>query len=124
MRVSSLFLIFKLLFEIFVLTVILEIIVSYILGVRNKKNILTIIFVNFVTNVTANVMTIYLKPSNSQIIIFEIIIIAIEGFMYWKLFFNEDKFLLNCISCKWIRFCFFSLIVNLTSFLFGKIFFN
>ena len=124
MGASSLFLIFKLLFEIFVLTVILEIIVSYILGVRNKKNILTIIFVNFVTNVTANVMTIYLKPSNSQIIIFEIIIIAIEGLMYGKLFLNEDRFLLNCISCKRIRFCFFSLIVNLTSFLFGKIFFN
>lgn len=96
------------------LTIIIEISLSQILGVRNKKDIINIILVNLITNPIVNV-TIFilnilygLKYFYVGLIITELITVLFEGYVYKK-----------CLSYKKINCYLLSIILNATSFMLG-----
>lgn len=79
-----------------ILTVIIEICASLIIGIRNKKDLLNIILVNIMTNPLVNSITIFLNfyfgifSRNVGLIILEILAVISEGFVYKKyLKFNK-----------------------------------
>ena len=98
------------------LTIIIEMIIGILLGIRNKKDILNIILVNIVTNpiVVTIPILIYLyfgyKYEIISLYILEIITVIVEGFIYLKVLNNKkiNPFLL-------------SLLLNLSSYLIGEL---
>ena len=96
-------------------TIVIELIMSLLLGIRNKKDILNVILVNIMTNplVVSILMYItYNKLFNTtiSIIILEILVVLTEGFAYKKvLTFNKiNPYIL-------------SLILNISSYFIGKL---
>lgn len=103
-----------------VLTVVIELCFSLILGIRNRKDIYNTIFINCVTNVMINyIMNIikYFVYSNILIyiilIIFEIIVVLVE--------YNFYK---NNLEYKRINPLILSIILNVLSFGFGLLIYN
>jgi hypothetical protein len=74
----------------FTVTLITELIVSLIIGIRDKKDILNIILVNILTNPLLVSLGFYinlkygLKWRNILIYPMEIIVVLVEGFIYYK----------------------------------------
>ena len=72
----------------FSITIILEISLAYILKIKDKKDLLNIIIINFITNVSLNsfifISYILSKKLIIHILILEITIIIIEGTFYKK----------------------------------------
>ena len=72
----------------FSITIILEISLAYILKIKDKKDLLNIIIINFITNVSLNsfifIYYILSKKLIIHILILEITIIIIEGTFYKK----------------------------------------
>ena len=103
-----------------VLTIIIEVSFSLILGIRNRKDIYSIIFINCVTNIVLNyIMNIikYFVYSNILIYIiltiFEIVVVLIEYKYYQK-----------NLEYKRINPLILSIILNILSFGTGLLIYN
>ena len=111
----------KLVLMIFLFTVIIEIFIALILGIRGKKNLLVILLANALTNIPLNIflLNVYRQNNNSTplIILFaEIVVAAIESVIYYY-FINFDKSILNRIKNKLISPIALSLISNIASYM-------
>ena len=99
-----------------VLTIIIELVIAIIIGIRNKKDILNVILVNVFTNplVTSIPIFIYLKygynAEKVSLIILEIFAFVTEGFIYSKV-----------LKYKKLNPYLISLILNLSSYLIGVV---
>ena len=97
-----------------VFTILIEVVVGLIIGVRNKRDILNIILVNVFTNplVTSIPVLIYINfrttPYIISVILLEIFAFVSEGFIYKK-----------TLTYKRINPFIISLILNLSSYLIG-----
>ena len=98
------------------ITIIIELLIAWLLKIRDKKDILNIILVNVFTNLLLNAIIIYVnifhgvRERNISLIILEIFIVFIEGFVYSKV-----------LKYKRINFYLLSLILNISSYLLGEI---
>ena len=99
-----------------ILTVIIEVLVALIIGIRGKKDILNVILVNLITNPIVNVtiitINIYvgLLARNITLYILEILVLLIEALIYRKV-----------LNYKKINWFLVSLILNLSSFGIGEL---
>lgn len=99
-----------------VLTIIIELVLALILGVRDKKDIINVILVNIITNpiVVLVPILIYLKFGNyySKLTLFilEILTVIVEGLIYKKV-----------LKYKKINWFLLSLLLNISSFLIGEL---
>ena len=97
-------------------TIIIELVLSLILGIRTKKDILNIILVNIATNpivVSVPILFLIKYNSNMRIIslyILEIFTVLVEGFIYKKV-----------LNYKKINPYLFSLLLNCGSYFIGKL---
>ena len=94
-------------------TIVIELIMSLLLGIRNKKDILNVILVNIMTNPLVVSILMYITYNRLlnitiSIIILEILVILTEGFTYKKVL-TFDK----------INPYVLSLILNITSYFIG-----
>ena len=98
------------------ITVIIEVIVGIILKVKEKKDFLNIILVNFMTNPIVVTFPVYINirfgllERNFAVLILEILTVIIEGTIYKK-YLKYDK----------INPYIMSLILNLSSYIIGDI---
>lgn len=96
------------------LTIIIELIIALILGVRDKKDIINVILVNVITNpiVVMSQILLYLrfgyKIEIIGVIILEILVVPVEGLIYKKV-----------LDYKKINPILLSLILNVSSLLIG-----
>lgn len=99
-----------------VLTVIIELLLALILGVRNKKDIINVILVNVITNpiVVMTPIILYLNfgslISKISLLILEVLTVLVEGLIYKKV-----------LEYKKINWFLLSLILNVTSFIIGEV---
>ena len=96
-------------------TIVIELIMSLLLGIRNKKDILNVILVNIMTNPLVVSILMYitynrLYNTTISIIILEILVILTEGFTYKKVL-TFDK----------INPYVLSLILNISSYFIGEL---
>lgn len=98
------------------LTIIIELVVGFILGIRDKKDIINIMLVNVITNpiVVITPIIVYLRFGYKfeiiTLIILEILTVIVEGLIYRKtLRYNKMNLIL------------FSLILNACSYFIGEI---
>lgn len=96
-------------------TIVIEISMSLLLGIRNKKDILNVILVNIMTNPLIVSIIMYITYNRIfnltiSIIILEILITLVEGFAYKKVL-TFDK----------INPYVLSLILNISSYFIGKL---
>ena len=94
-------------------TIVIELIMSLLLGIRNKKDILNVILVNTMTNPLVVSILMYITynrlfNTTISIIILEILVILTEGFVYKKVL-TFDK----------INPYVLSLILNISSYFIG-----
>ena len=94
-------------------TIVIELIMSLLLGIRNKKDILNVILVNIMTNPLVVSILMYITynrlfNTTISIIILEILVILTEGFTYKKVL-TFDK----------INPYVLSLILNISSYFIG-----
>lgn len=94
-------------------TIVIELIMSLLLGIRNKKDILNVILVNIMTNPLVVSILMYITynrlfNTTISIIILEILVILTEGFAYKKVL-TFDKINLYVLS----------LILNISSYFIG-----
>lgn len=94
-------------------TIVIELIMSLLLGIRNKKDILNVILVNIMTNSLVVSILIYITynrlfNTTISIIILETLVILTEGFVYKKVL-TFDK----------INPYVLSLILNISSYFIG-----
>lgn len=97
------------------LTVVIEIVISFAIGLR-KKDLINVFLVNILTNPLLNSIYLYFGGTtsriNSYIILFilEVIVLFVEGYIYKKV-----------LEVKKINSYLLSLILNISSFLLGNI---
>ena len=96
-------------------TIVIELIMSLLLGIRNKKDILNVILVNIMTNPLVVSILMYITynrlfNTTISIIILEILVILTEGFVYKKVL-TFDK----------INPYVLSLILNISSYFIGRV---
>lgn len=96
-------------------TIVIELIMSLLLGIRNKKDILNVILVNIMTNPLVVSILMYITynrlfNTTISIIILEILVILTEGFTYKKVL-TFDK----------INPYVLSLILNISSYFIGRL---
>lgn len=96
-------------------TIVIELIMSLLLGMRNKKDILNVILVNIMTNPLVVSILMYITynrlfNTTISIIILEILVILTEGFTYKKVL-TFDK----------INPYVLSLILNISSYFIGEL---
>ncbi len=97
------------------ITILLEVLLAFILGLR-KKDLLYVILVNIITNPVLNAITTFVyinyhyKKWIISLIIFEILAVLIEGLIYKKV-----------LLYKKINYLFLSLILNIFSYFVGKL---
>ncbi len=97
-------------------TIVIELVIAYIFGLRTKKQIACIALVNFVTQVLLNLVLAYPAVLFTYIIrygLIEILIIVIEPVLLTKLFGKHFA----SVSAK--KMYYFSVIANLCSFTLG-----
>lgn len=97
------------------LTIIIELSLAVILGIRDKKDILNIILVNVMTNPLLVSLTTYITYNRIFnrilfIIIMEVLVVIIEGFTYKKI-----------LKFKKINPYVLSLILNASSYFIGEL---
>ena len=99
-----------------ILTIIIELVLALILGIRNKKDIINVILVNVITNpiVVLTPILIYLKFGHTMeiisIIVLEVLTVIVEGLIYKKV-----------LDYKKINPILLSLILNAASYLIGEV---
>lgn len=96
-------------------TIMIELIMSLLLGIRNEKDILNVILVNIMTNPLVVSILMYITynrlfNTTISIIILEILVILTEGFTYKKVL-TFDK----------INPYVLSLILNISSYFIGRV---
>ena len=96
-------------------TIVIELIMSLLLGMRNKKDILNVILVNIMTNPLIVSILMYITynrlfNTTISIIILEILVVLTEGFTYKKVL-TFDK----------INPYVLSLILNISSYFIGEL---
>lgn len=96
-------------------TIIIELLLALILGIRDKKDILNIILVNVMTNPLLVSLTTYITYNRIFnrilfIIIMEVLVVIIEGFTYKKI-----------LKFKKINPYVLSLILNASSYFIGEL---
>lgn len=96
-------------------TIVIELIMSLLIGIRNKKDILNVILVNIMTNPLVVSILMYITynrlfNTTISIIILEILVILTEGFTYKKVL-TFDK----------INPYVLSLILNISSYFIGEL---
>jgi len=97
-----------------IVTIISEIIVALIIGVREKKDLVNIVLVNIITNPLVVIIPIYcnfkygLLGRNICLYTLEILTVLVEGFIYYKV-----------LKYKKINGFLLSFILNLSSYLIG-----
>lgn len=96
-------------------TIVIELIMSLLLGIRSKKDILNVILVNIMTNPLVVSILMYITynrlfNTTISIIILEILVILTEGFTYKKVL-TFDK----------INPYVLSLILNISSYFIGRV---
>ena len=98
------------LIECLLITISIELVGAIIIGIRNKKDILYIVFINILTNPLLNI--IYLNvimycgftKGSIALYILEILVVMIEGLIYKKYFIYKKinpfiiSFILNILS--------------------------
>ncbi len=98
------------------LTIIIEIVIGIIVGVRDKKDFINILLVNVMTNPLVVSLPIYImlrygmKARYTTLAILEILTVIIEGFIYKKV-----------LKYKKINPYVLSLILNVGSYLIGEV---
>lgn len=98
------------------LTIIIELIIALIIGVRDKKDVINVILVNVITNpiVVLLPIIIYIKFGYTfekiSLYILEVLTVLLEGLIYKKV-----------LKYKKINPFLISLILNLASFLIGEL---
>ena len=98
------------------LTIIIELIIALIIGIRDKKDIINVILVNVITNpiVVLLPIIIYIKFGYTfekiSLYILEVLTVLLEGLIYKKV-----------LKYKKINSFLISLILNLASFLIGEL---
>lgn len=121
-----------------IITEVVEIGVAFLLGVREKKNIVLIFIINMITNIPLNVILIYIVSNqvlylsgytgisifvwyNIIVAFFEIIILFVEAIFYYKRI-NFNK---NCFFYKYKNsfptYFFMSFILNISSIIIGRV---
>ena len=122
-----------------IITETVEISVSYIIGIRENKNIKLIFIINLITNVILNVILIYVVSNqvlylsgwigvdifvcyNIIVAVFEIIIIFIEAFFYYKKIGFNKNYIFYKKKNKFYSYFLISLILNISSIIVGRIF--
>lgn len=99
-----------------IITIVLEVIIAIVIGIKNKKDILNVVLVNAITNpfVTIVPLLINLKFGyvyrNIAFYILEILVVFIEGFIYKRV-----------LKFKKLNYLVISLILNIASFGIGEI---
>lgn len=99
-----------------VCTIIIEIIIAYILKIRDKKDILNIMLVNIVTNPIVVSLPILMlvkygyKARLNTLIVLEIVTVIVEGLIYLKVLKNKK-----------INPFVVSFILNLSSYMIGEL---
>lgn len=131
----------------FLITEIVEILVSALIGIRGFKNYRLIFIVNAITNIPLNLLLIYVVRKQSLylssvtglryfdiynviVLILEIIIVFIEAIIYYGRMELDDKFILSKlfkeskVNCdgEFKVFLILSFILNLSSVLVGRLF--
>ena len=97
-------------------TIIIELIMALILGIRYKKDLLNVILVNLITNPIVNITVITLNiyvgltARNYSLYILEVLVLLTEGLIYRKV-----------LSYKKINWFLVSLILNISSFGIGEV---
>ena len=105
----------KIMIRCLLFTIIIEVIVATIIGVRNKKDILNIILVNTLTNPIVVTIPVYFNikygilERNISLYSLEIITVIIEGYIYKKV-----------LKYKKISPFITSLLLNISSYLIGE----
>ena len=121
-----------------IITEVVEIGVAFLLGVREKKNIILIFIINMITNIPLNVILIYIVSNqvlylsgytgisifvwhNIIVAFFEIIILFVEAIFYYKrINFNN-----NCFFYKYKNnsstYFFMSFSLNISSIIIGRV---
>lgn len=100
---------FKILIAL-LLTIIIELSIAIILKINNKQDLINIIIINCITNLSLNIFVIvtYFNKIKINILILELIIVFIEGLFYQKK-----------IQYKRINPYFLSLLLNTISYTIG-----
>ena len=119
-----------------IITILLETIISFVLGIRKKANYKKILFINLISNPIFNIINIFTNfkisvylsafiginmyiASSVQIYVLEFLIIVFEALYYNKYMEYEAKFLLNIINNNKYKYLVYSLLLNSTSYLGG-----
>ena len=103
-------------FRCLIATILIEMVVAIIIGIRNKKDILNIILVNIVTNPLVSSISVYFYYKygiiyrNISLILLEIFTVVFEGFIFSK---NIDN--------KKINGFVLSIILNTCSYFIGEV---
>jgi len=98
------------------LTIVIEVIIGLIMGIRDKKDFLNVILVNMLTNpIVTSVPTYFLffnSPlvSNISLAVLEVLTVIVEGFIYSK-----------TLKYKKINPYLVALILNISSYLLGLV---
>ena len=101
----------QILIKYLLLTILIEILVALLIGVRNKVDIINIIIVNIITNPLLNAIQINIKyyfgihMRNIALLILEILAILFEGVIYYRF-----------LKCKKMNGFLISFILNLASY--------
>ena len=121
-----------------IITEVVEIGVSYFLGIREAKNIKLIFIINAITNIILNAVLIFIVSNqvlylsgytgisifvwyNIIVVVFEIIILFIEAIFYYKKINVTDKYILYKYKNSFYSYIALSLILNTSSILVGRI---
>lgn len=122
-----------------IVTEVVEVGVAFLLGVREKKNLILIFIINMITNVLLNAILVYIVSNqvlylsgytgisiffwyNIIAAFFEIIILFVEAIFYYKrINFNKNCFFYKYKN-KFFPSFFMSLILNISSIIIGRIF--
>lgn len=120
------------------ITEVVEIGIAYLIGIREKKNLILILIVNAITNITLNMFLIFVVSrqvlylsGNTGIDMFtwyymivailEIIIVFVEAFVYYKMMTLSAKCIFYKLRNKFILCLLISLILNIGSIVVGRV---
>ena len=105
-----------LMMQYLLLTIVVEVLVAFLLGIRGKKNMVYVVLVNIITNPILNASIVYLEYQygrdvrNLSLAIFEVVAFLVEGWIYFR-----------CLDYKKKNGFFVSFILNVSSYLMGTI---
>ena len=106
----------KIMIKCLLLTIILELVVAFVIGIKNKKDIINVILVNIITNPLVVTIPVYfnikygLLERNIMLFVLEILTVITEGYIYKRV-----------LDYKKLNPFILSIILNLSSYFIGEI---